>query len=119
MRAAAGKLCDVNTRSCQTFGQRTPDRIGWKVLRSRLTSSSHARMLEPMSGIVQDGAILCLLTLFGAGCASTPAARQTAVAPQSQAPDAQQPEPEISFVDPKDGQFDISQFLASRIGFMP
>jgi Omp85 superfamily domain len=48
-----------------------------------------------------------------AGCASAPEAFD---APQGARP---QQEPEISFVDPADGAFDISQFLASRIGFMP
>src|SRR5689334_640388 len=122
MRAAAGNYCDVNSRSCETFGHRTLDRVGWKVLRSRLTSSSHARMLEPMPGIVQDGAILCLLAALGAGCVSTPPPTQAPPVPQAPpptTPDAEQPEPEISFVDPKDGQFDLSQFLASRIGFVP
>jgi hypothetical protein len=85
-------------------------------------------MLEPMSGVVQDGAILCLLTVLDVGCVSTPAPRQATPAPQAptlaqpaeqQQPEPPQPESPISFVDPKDGQFDLSQFLASRVGFMP
>ena len=49
-----------------------------------------------------------LLCLLGTSCASAPVPRQEP-----------QPEEPISFRDPQDGAFDISQFLASRIGFMP
>lgn len=48
-----------------------------------------------------------------AGCASAPEAFEV---PQGAKPQAEAP---LSFVDPQDGSFDVSQFLASRVGFMP
>jgi Omp85 superfamily domain len=64
------------------------------------------------------------LCLLGASCVSAPVPRQEPPQPPP-APPAQEPPPKppeeepISFIDPEDGAFDISQFLASRIGFMP
>jgi hypothetical protein len=71
--------------------------------------------------------------LFGAiaaGCAGAPvanpvadeSARPVLAAPPAESVEPQDPsaqEEKISFTDPQDGQFDLSQFLASRVGFMP
>jgi hypothetical protein len=69
---------------------------------------------------------LGVIAAVGAGCVSAPLPRQDAV-PPSPPPMARQDteqvqpqvEPPMSFIDPTDGCFDISQFLASRVGFMP
>jgi len=68
--------------------------------------------------------LVCVIVALGASCASAPVAapapRQDP--PRQDAPQASQvPQPEspMSFVDPQDGAFDISQFLASRVGFLP
>jgi hypothetical protein len=65
-------------------------------------------------------ATLGLLAVSIAGCASAPPLSQAAPAPPP-TQEAQEPqvEPSISFIDPTDGAFDISAFLASRVGFMP
>jgi len=73
--------------------------------------------------------LVCVIAALGASCASTPDA---APAPhqdpprqdpprQDAPPTPQEPQPEspMSFIDPQDGAFDISQFLASRVGFLP
>ncbi len=96
-------------------------------VRKSLVDGRPGGKITRMSRRLQLAQLLCLAV---SGCASAPVPRPPAnpparpapaVAPGQGAPsqDAPRPEPSISFIDPQDGAFDLSQFLASRVGFMP